>query len=62
MGLVGGSGKTSPVIKQDQPMKTPSMKTPGLPAQIDGGPNKVATLGSPKLTRPAKITPRSPRI
>lgn len=57
-----GAGQTSPVAKADTPMKTPSIKANSLPTPIAGN---VATMpGSrfPKLTRPAPMAPRTPKI
>lgn len=60
-----GREKTSPVEKQNQPMKAPGMKPINMPNPLNGGANNTATLPGtrfPKLTRPAPMAPRTPKI
>lgn len=64
-GLTPGKGQSSPVVKDSVPMKTPALKATNMPNPMNGGPNKVASLpGSrfPKLTKPAVMPTRTPRI
>lgn len=60
MGYTPDKSQSNPTIKETVPMKTPSLKEPKL-----SGPNNVASVPGtrfPKLSRPAPMTPRTPKI
>lgn len=73
-----GRQKSSSISKETTPLKTPSLKgvdvpnkmsgtkaKSNLPNALNGGPSNTASLPGvrfPKLTKPDKINPRTPRI
>ena len=56
----GKSGKPSPIAKQAVPMKNPAIQPMALPTTGASAMPKIASI--PKLTRPAPMAPRTPRI
>lgn len=60
-----GKGKSNPIAKEATPMKSPAIKNVNMPNPMNGGPNNVASMPGqrfPKLTRPAPMAPRTPKI
>jgi hypothetical protein len=61
-GYTPSKSSSSPTSKMSSPMKSPTLKPMEIPK------SGVVTLGEntntrfPKLTRPAKLAPRTPRI